>query len=246
MSTLNGAIIFGDGACSGNPGPGGWGAIVFNPETGVQEMGGYQSATTNNQMEMIAVITALESLKGFKDTIHIYTDSSYLLNGITQWVFGWKKRGWKTADGKDVANSDLWGQFLSVVGGFQKKQIIWGYVPGHEGVPGNERVDKIAVAFSKKEHVNLYKGSLSNYGVDLEKVPEDTSIPEMNFEKREKKVAHSYLSLIGGVPERHKTWSECEARVKGRSGAKFKKAMSESEESLILKEWGIEPSKLKR
>ncbi len=245
MSKANAAIVFGDGACSGNPGPGGWGAIVYNPEVGVTELGDHNPSTTNNQMEMIAILRALEFLKGFSGPIFVYTDSAYLLKGMTQWVFGWKRKGWKTAEGKDVANSNLWEALLVATSQFDKSQIRWGYVPGHEGVPGNERVDKIAVAFSKKDYINLYRGSLKNYGVDLEDIPEDTSIPEMNYEKKEKKVAYSYLSLIGGTPERHKTWSECEARVKGRSGAKFKKAMSQNEEILILKEWGVEPSKLK-
>ncbi len=240
------AIIFGDGACSGNPGPGGWGAIVYNPDVGVRELGGALSPTTNNQMEMTAILKALEFLVGFKGTIHVYTDSAYLLKGITEWVFGWKRRGWKTAEGKDVSNIPLWESLIEVSAKFQKKQIVWGYVPGHKGVPGNERVDQIAVAFSKGEFINLYKGSLKSYGFDLENVPEDTSIPDMNYEKREKKVAYSYLSLIGGSLERHKTWAECEARVKGRSGAKYKKTLSENDEILILKEWGIEPSKLKK
>ncbi len=245
MTKDNAAIIFGDGACSGNPGPGGWGTIVFHPQSGVTELGGHNPTTTNNQMEMMAILKALELLKGFTGPIFVYTDSAYLLKGITQWVFGWKRRGWKTAEGKDVANVSIWEALIAIVGQFDKKQIHWGYVPGHEGVEGNERVDKIAVAFSKNEYVSLYTGSLKNYGVDIQNIPEDTSIPEMNYEKKEKKIAHSYLSLIGGVPERHKTWAECEARVKGRSGAKFKKAMSQGDESLILKEWVVEPSKLK-
>ena len=240
------AIIFCDGACSGNPGPGGWGAIVVSTDGKVRELGGGDSQTTNNQMEMIGLIEALRTLHGTSDPIEVYTDSSYVLRGITEWVHGWKRRGWKTSEGKDVANIPIWKELLAMSQKFEKDQIRWGYVPGHKGFEGNERVDEIAVAFSKGVRPTLYSGPLVGYDTDVLHLPDDTSIPEMKFNAPgEKKVAYSYLSSLGGVVYRHADWKSCEARVKGQSGARFKKAMSAEEESQILAEWGADPSKVK-
>jgi len=134
-------IIYTDGACSGNPGPGGWGALLVYGET-EKEMFGGTDDTTNNRMEMMAAIQALESLKPhYSGKIELWTDSKYLKDGITTWIHGWKKRGWKKADKKPVLNMDLWKRLDAVVEG---KTIDWLWVKGHDGHPGNERADKLA------------------------------------------------------------------------------------------------------
>jgi ribonuclease HI len=242
--------IFSDGACSGNPGPGGWGAIVLYPSDQVLEIGGADGATTNNRMEMMAAVEALQSIEGHSLPVHFYTDSTYIIRGITQWIFGWKKRGWKTAEGADVSNKELWVKISALV---QKRgtpgKIEWLYSRGHIGIPGNERCDEIAVAYSKKYGIDLYEGSLQNYFVNILEVPKDTGVPEMRSAKNgsgksagDKKGAVTYLSNIGGLVYRHKDWPSCQRRVSGKSGAKFKKANSASEESEILKTWGMSTS----
>lgn len=245
MSEFNKTIIFTDGACSGNPGPGGWGAVIATPEGKVWELGDGDPSTTNNQMEMIGCIEALKSLAKIEGKVILYTDSVYVIRGITQWVWGWRNRGWKTADGKDVANKELWEELSRVVGKRGKENSIeWKYVRGHKGVPGNERCDEIAVGFSKGERVSLYRGSLLKYPVAVMDLPEDEPLPEMKS-KEPKAPAFSYLSLIGTIPMRHSSWAECERRVKGQSGAKFKKAMSAADEDEILRAWGYTRAHLK-
>ena len=131
--------IYTDGACRGNPGPGGWGALLmFNGR--VREISGAEAATTNNRMELLAVINALRALKR-SVRARIYTDSQYVRLGITEWIPGWKARGWRTADRKPVKNQDLWQQLDELVVGHE---LEWHWVKGHSGVPGNERCDQLA------------------------------------------------------------------------------------------------------
>jgi ribonuclease HI len=234
-------IIYTDGACSGNPGPGGWGSVILSPENYVQELGDADPSTTNNRMEMMATIEALKFVQARPETIHFYTDSTYVIRGITQWIWGWKKRGWKTAEGQDVSNRDLWQELGDLV---QKRgtngKIEWKYSRGHVGTPGNERCDRIAVAFSKNDYVSLYHGPYETYGHNLLQIPADTSLPEMK-QPGEKKQAFSYLSNLGGIVFRHSDWPSCQRRVSGQSGAKFKKAASSADEVEILKSWGLSP-----
>jgi ribonuclease HI len=133
--------IYTDGACRGNPGPGGWAATLEVGEH-LREISGAEAATTNNRMELTAVIRALEALKRpVKARIH--TDSEYVRRGITEWLPGWKRRDWRTADRKPVKNRDLWEQLDLLAA---RHEIEWLWVPGHAGVPGNERVDRLATA----------------------------------------------------------------------------------------------------
>jgi ribonuclease HI len=239
-------LIFTDGACSGNPGPGGWAAIVAYQSGTVKEIGGGADQTTNNRMELLATIKALELIQKKPGKVLFFTDSTYVIRGITQWIWGWKKKNWVNAEGKEVLNKDLWEWLHSVVlARKQENAIEWSYSRGHVGTPGNERCDEIAVEFSKGRTPSLYEGSLLKYPIAIYDLPEDSSLPEMR-PKQEKKVAYSYLSLLGGVVQRHSDWSSCERRVKGQSGAKFKKAMAAADEPKILQEWGLPPtSKIK-
>ena len=131
--------IYADGACRGNPGPGGWGALLKTLTT-ESEMYGGQSATTNNRMELMAVIRALESL-GASRSVIVYTDSQYVQKGISEWIHAWKRRGWRTADKKPVKNEDLWRRLDAATVGHR---IDWRWVKGHAGNPGNERADELA------------------------------------------------------------------------------------------------------
>jgi ribonuclease HI len=131
--------IFTDGACSGNPGPGGWGALL-RYDSVEKELYGGESATTNNRMEMTAAIVALETLKRpVKARIH--TDSTYLRDGITKWIHDWKKRNWRTADKKPVKNVDLWQRLEAAL---ERHDVEWLWVKGHAGHPENERADALA------------------------------------------------------------------------------------------------------
>ena len=139
MKTGNSVVIYTDGACSGNPGPGGWGSIlIYNSHR--KELSGGERDTTNNRMEMMAVIQALESLKRSCEVV-IHTDSTYVMKGMTEWLAGWKSRGWKTASKQPVKNVDLWERLDEAVG---KHQVEWRWVKGHSGVPENERADELA------------------------------------------------------------------------------------------------------
>jgi ribonuclease HI len=136
---LKKVIIYTDGACSGNPGPGGWGAFLRSGSHEREILGGEQD-TTNNRMELMAAIQALEALK-YPCNVTLITDSNYVKQGIQSWVAGWKKKGWRTAAGKPVKNKDLWVRLdLAQI----DHQMTWKWVKGHAGDPGNERADDIA------------------------------------------------------------------------------------------------------
>ncbi len=137
--------IFTDGACLGNPGPGGWAALLRAGEA-EKELVGADPATTNNRMEMLAAISALEALRR-PTQVALYTDSSYLKDGITKWIAGWKKRGWKTADKKPVKNQDLWQRLEAAL---EPHKVSWHWVKGHAGHPENERVDRLATDAARR------------------------------------------------------------------------------------------------
>ena len=135
-----------DGACSGNPGPGGWGTILIaydgNDEVRKRELNGGSALTTNNQMELMAAIAALEALER-PSTLTVVTDSVYVKDGITKWIFGWKKKGWKTAANKPVKNEELWKRLDTATA---RHDVTWEWVKGHAGHPENERADELARA----------------------------------------------------------------------------------------------------
>lgn len=144
--------IYTDGACSGNPGPGGWGVVAYLEDGTLYEMGGAAAATTNNRMEMQAAISALQFWRDSAQVpIILYTDSEYVKKGITEWITGWKKKGWRNSQGKPVLNQDLWQQLDQL----NSPLVNWQYVRGHSGNEGNERCDRIARAFSLGEQPQL-------------------------------------------------------------------------------------------
>jgi len=255
---MNNITIFTDGASRGNPGRGGWGAVVVlgnasDAVARVAEHGGAENPTTNNRMELRGVIGALGSLDSSDSdkngvskneilapanienyaNIKIYTDSSYVLKGATLWVSGWEKKGWKTATKQDVLNKDLWVELLRVMAG---KKIEWHLVSGHVGVPGNERCDEIATAFADGESPALFLGPLKVYKINILEITANAEDKEKRStsKSRSRATAYSYISKVGGEVMIHKTWVECEKRVKGTKGALYKKSLSPAEEKEIV------------
>lgn len=201
-------------------------------------------------MEMAAAIRALAILDApLECNIVLYTDSTYLIRGITQWIWGWRSRGWKNAEGKDVANREHWEELLRQVTRLKPATIEWKYVRGHAGFPGNERCDEIAVSYSTGKPEQLYVGPRDGYFVDLTQLPADEALPELKKAtggsgggaKQSSSGPTTYLSYHNGVVMRHSTWAACERQVKGLSNAKFKKAKSPQEEREILRSWGVDP-----
>ena len=238
MKAAGGFVIYTDGACSGNPGPGGWGAILVATEGRVRELGGGAALTTNNRMELTGAIEALRAIEGRPGTVALYTDSTYVISGISSWIQGWKRRGWVRKEGGPVANRDLW-ETLDLLAA--RAGLSWHHVRGHSGDPGNERCDSIAVAFSKQAPPDLFDGSLAGYDVELGS-PKTEPVRERSgggARASAPKGPAVYLSCLDGRLERHPTWAECEARVKGRRGARFKKVTSSAEEAAVLRGWGL-------
>ena len=152
--------IYTDGASRGNPGPGGWGAIIIAPHK-VIELGGREDHTTNNRMELTAAIKALEFAGKLSDEpIELHTDSEYVMKGVTLWAPSWQKRGWKTASKKPVLNQDLW---LPLIKAAEGKTIDWRYVEGHSGHALNDRCDEIATSLADDIATALYNGPRDSY-----------------------------------------------------------------------------------
>lgn len=137
--------IYTDGACSGNPGPGGWGAVIFDNDNNQTNISGKEKNTTNNRMEILAAIMALKKIKS-NSQITIYTDSTYVKNGITEWMFNWKKNDWKTASKKPVKNKDLWIKLDKLC---QKNKVSWKWVKGHATNKYNNLADQLATSAIK-------------------------------------------------------------------------------------------------
>ena len=286
MNRESGHIIFTAGSSLGNPGPGGWAAIILlQNKSGrgrVFELGGRDKHTTNNRMELMALIEGLQRLamlqgwteiqglalrinpqgqtlsqiqsgtlrinpKGstlYLGDLTIYIDSSYVHKGATMWSHGWMKNGWQTKAKKDVENRDLWETLLPLLEERKKfGRIIWKHIPGHSGIAGNERADEIATGFAKGDDVELFEGDLENYSIDIlnTAIDDDVALKRGATRAHSRAKAHSYLSLVNGKVVRHTTWADCEKRVKGKAGARYKKALSIEDEKQILKMWGVHP-----
>lgn len=235
----NTIVIYTDGSSLGNPGSGGWGAVLSFGQEKIIEIGGREEDATNNRMELTAAIEALWAVEKIVADVEVHTDSSYVKNGITSWVQGWQRNNWKTKAKEDVLNRELWEKLVEVEE-LRKKfgKVSWHHIEGHVGHPGNERADDIATSFAKKEAIELYKGTVQEYVIDLTKIDEHAVKEKKKSKSRSKAKAYSYLSLVDGVLEKHETWGSCEARVKGKS-AKYRKALSQEDEQSILKEWGV-------
>lgn len=231
---------YSDGACSGNPGPGGWGVVLLLPEGRVRELGGGERPTTNNRMELMGAIAALQALADRQEPVKLFTDSGYVVSAVTLWVHGWRRRGWQTMEGKPVLNRDLWDALLSLSAA-RRDRLKWVQVKGHAGHDLNERCDEIAVAYTKGKRPELYDGPAVGCGYSLlepgAELLRDTVRRPLG-KIREKPKGGWYLSLVGGKLEKHASWPECQARVHGVSGARFKKVSSPEEEEAVRRAWG--------
>lgn len=216
---------FTDGASRGNPGPAGWGAVVA-AKADVTELGGAIQKGTNNEAEMEAVIHVLEKAKQEEGEVVVYTDSSYLVNGATSWIYGWQKNGWQTKKDEAVKNQQLWKKIANLQ---QEIDVTYNHIPGHAGIPANERADDIATTFADGSQPELFDGSRNQYSVSLD--PDVQTLAG----------APVYISLVDNVVRQHDSWQDCKQRVEGET-AKFRKVHTESERSDVLESWGKTPA----
>ncbi len=244
-------ILFTDGSSRGNPGPGGYGAVAVytngKGEVCVDELGGREDQTTNNRMELKAVIEGLKNFIGYYEhleeyTCTVYLDSAYVQNGITKWVKGWKRNGWVTGTKDEVKNKDLWIELDQLV---QDIRVEFVRIAGHADISGNERCDEIATLYADNKPVTLYSGLLASYPVEQEKNILEVEATEEGLDKKAKssskksssRKAYSYVSYVDGKIQVDQDWKSCEARVKGKSGARFKKSISPIDEKMIIEEF---------
>lgn len=236
MKTLT---IYTDGASRGNPGPGGWGALLMT-DTKVVELAGAQNPATNNQMELEAVIKGLDyAVSHFSGyTVELHADSTYVLKGIESWLDGWVRKGWITMAKKPVENKAQWQKLLRLRDELGRKLNL-NKVEGHSGHIYNDRCDELAVKSALGEKIKLFKGSLKDYKIFLEENPPKSEVKKSSSGSKKTGPAYSYVSLVGGKVYADKTWAECEARVKGTKGAKYKKVFSKAEETSLVQDYTL-------
>ena len=194
-------LVYTDGACLGNPGPGGWGVRILYPDGAVRELGGHEAATTNNRMELQGALAALQAIEAGAAAV-VYSDSQYVINGLTKWLAGWKRKGWMTAAREPVKNRDLWMQLDAESPG----RVKWRHVRGHSGDPGNDRADAIARGFA--------------IGKPLELV-DSRSAPDASPAAANPRLAQ-YASLVDGAvildadPEAHRRRRQANPQAQAR------------------------------
>ncbi len=245
--------IYTDGSSKGNPGPGGYGVVIFVGEKplsktikkgsiSVIELGGKEAYTTNNRMELTAIREALSYVEthALAGSIELYTDSTYAMQGLQTWMYGWAKNDWKTSTGEEVQNQDIWQTLLGLMFRLKKiHDIDIIKVKGHSGDVYNERCDVIATTFADSEHMILFKGQFDSYK-KLFAFDENTELSvnlSILSKKSSSKKAFSYVSLVGGKVHVDSTWADCEKRVKGKAGARYKKVFSKKEETVLVQEY---------
>ncbi len=239
--------IYTDGSARGNPGPAGWGSIIMDHEHGsVVELGGRFDMATNNRMELLAVhdtLIYIEQQKMYTTPCVFFIDSAYVQKGITLWMYAWERNEWKTKEGGDVLNQDLWQEIFFLV--FRLKRLVnitFEKIAGHSGLFGNEQADRVATSFADKKTTLLYKGALASYQEfcagfvpDKKKMTMSTTSKSQTIKKTGK--AYSYVSYVAGVVHTDKDWKSCEARVTGKKNTRYKKVFSADEEVEVIHEF---------
>ena len=235
---MSGTIVYTDGSCLRNPGPGGWGCRIIYPDQTVQELGAAEPNTTNNRMEMQAVIAALTQL-GTPAELKVYTDSRYVLDGLTKWLPAWQRRGWITSTGQPVKNRDLWQHLSRLI----YHGICWQHVRAHRGDPNNERVEDIARGFASGSPPHLFRGRVGdpNDPVKAAVAP----LPPVDSPPSRRRTsgaggAPRYVSIVNGVVAVDADWPACAARVQGVSKARYKKVRTPQEMAAFCAEHGVE------
>jgi ribonuclease HI len=243
MVRMPGPIAYTDGACLGNPGPGGWGVRILYPDGLVREYGGAALATTNNRMELQAAIEALKVLETYPEAT-IVTDSRYVIEGLTRWIHNWRRRGWTTLAHTPVKNRSLW----ITLDRLNHPGIVWQHVRGHTGDPNNERVDAIARAFARGTEVRLFCGQAGSPG-DPVVTLSGGATPVVSASAPPDRAASSpakarYVSIVQGVVALDDEWAACAARVRGVSGARYKKVRTAEELASFCAEHGVTPPQM--
>jgi ribonuclease HI len=226
MKTL---IAYTDGAARSNPGPGGWGAVLAvmqtDDETGksqVVELGEKLPDTTNNQAELTAAIEALQWAQANEvSDVTLYTDSSYLIQGITNWRHNWQQNGWQTKNDEPVKNKQLWQDLIAAQ---ENLDVTYEHVDGHAGIPANERADEIATALADDADLTLFEGERSEYAISLDPEPQllvDSPV---------------YVSFVDGEVKQHNSWEDCQERVEGVQ-AQYRKVSTVPERDEVLQKW---------
>lgn len=237
-------IIYTDGASRGNPGPGGWGGVVLVDDMAM-ELSGSSKKATNNQMELEAVISTLSDsgAMAHKGPVIVYSDSAYVVNGLSSWVYGWEKKGWITSTKTPVENKAMWEKALVLLKHYGSRLEI-AKVSGHAGNLYNERCDELAVAAALGKKEKHFQGSQKDYDLFLESIGTTAKkAPPAGGSKKKKTKdagpAYSYVSLVNRKVYTDKTWAACEKRVKGKKGAKYKKVFSKGEETSLIQDYTL-------
>jgi ribonuclease HI len=229
-------IAYTDGACLGNPGPGGWGVRILYPDGSVRECGGATAATTNNRMELQGAIDALQVISAAPQAT-IYTDSRYVIDGLTKWIHNWRRRGWQTTAHTPVKNRDLW----LVLYHLNHPGIRWQHVRGHSGDPNNERVDTIARLFAQGAQPQLFCGPRGASQDPVSLAPPDHPTPSATNQQASRHRPARYVSIVHGTVAIDADWDTCASRVRGVSGAFYKKVHSAAELAEFCAKHGTVP-----
>jgi ribonuclease HI len=237
----NTLIIYTDGASRGNPGPGGWAAVIIAGDYAM-EIAGNATKATNNQMELAAVEAVLSDsgALSWDGPVVIHSDSMYVINGMTKWAHGWERNGWITSTKTAVENKGQWENLLALIRQYGKRLELE-KVKGHAGEIYNERCDILAVNAALGKEQQLFSGKLKDYaGFLLEQGLDETSLKKAPTKKKSSSaVAYSYVSMVDGIVQADKTWAACEKRVKGTKGAKYKKVFSKAEETELMQDYTL-------
>jgi ribonuclease HI len=243
MSTTskNTLVIYTDGASRGNPGPGGWAAIILAGDY-CMEIAGNATKATNNQMELAAVEAVLSDsgALSWDGPVVLHSDSMYVINGMTKWAHGWERNGWITSTKTAVENKGQWQNLLSLIRQYGKRLTLE-KVKGHAGQIHNERCDVLAVNAALGKEQQLFSGKVKDYEAFLADLgySSDSSPITATVQRSKTAVAYSYVSMVNGIVHADKTWAACEKRVKGTKGAKYKKVFSKSEETELMQDYTL-------